>query len=177
MSVISSRYAEALFMLAKQENAVSEYQEDLTVVAGIYSCENKLREFLLCPRSSVYEKKQLVEDVFRGKTDSNVINFLKLLLDKSRISYLPEICTDFVKFADREKNVLNITIFTAAELEQDYVDAIRNKFKNHYEADDCRADIKNDPTLIGGVKVAVGDKLYDATINGNLKKLLSEMTV
>ena len=177
MPPVASRYAEAIFSLSVQNNAVDEYQEELTVLSGIYETESGFKAFLLSPGTNVQTKKRILTNLFEGKVGPSTLNFLLLLLDKDRIKYLPEICRQYIRMADEQKNVLHITIMTAIPLEQEYIDRICEKFKTSFHSVSVKASVQTDPSLIGGVKVAVGDKLYDGTIKGKLSKLRSVLSV
>jgi F-type H+-transporting ATPase subunit delta len=94
-----------------------------------------------------------------------------LLLDKGRIESLPGISREFSRLADKQRNILNITIMTAVPLDQAGIDRISEKFRHLYQASSVKVTLDVQPSLIGGVKVAVGDKLYDGTVKGKLAGL------
>jgi F-type H+-transporting ATPase subunit delta len=177
MSVVDKRYAEALFAVAVQENAVQDYANNLTAIAGTYESNGEFKDFLLNPQNDLAVKKQVFHNLFDGKIETNLLNFLKLLLDKNRILHLPTISTEFVRLADERNNVLTMTIYTAIPLEKDYIKSICDKFQALYQASDVKATVESDSSLIGGIKVAVGDKLYDASIKGKLSRLQSAMSL
>jgi F-type H+-transporting ATPase subunit delta len=177
MSIVDKRYAEALFNVSLEENAIKEYQDDLIALVDIYKANSEFRGFLLHPQNDVKTKKLVLTNVFEGKIKKNTLNFLMLLQDKNRMKHLPTISAEFVRLADEHNNVLNITIFTAISLEEEYVKSICEKFQMLFKSSEVKATVKLDPSLIGGIKVAVGDKLYDASIKGKLSRLLSAMTV
>jgi len=140
-----------------------------------FSAEHKFRSFLLNPNYNSSEKKQILSIVLNGKVERNTLNFLLLLLDKNRLNYLPEICTEYSKISDHANNILTIQIITAIPLEQESINLICEKYKKQYKAKDVKAMVSVDPSLVGGIKVSCGDKLLDATLKEKLMKLQSTL--
>ncbi len=176
MAIVDNRYAEAFLNLAVQEDAIEEYRTELAQISGIYESQKDFAEFLLNPENTSSIKKQVLSNVLEGKVSQSTLHFLLLLLDKGRIKFLPGISDEYARLADEKKNVLHLTIMTSAPLSQGYVDKVCDKFKEIYHSARVEATIEVDPTLIGGIKVAVGDKIYDGTVKGQIVRLQSALT-
>lgn len=173
MPLVDKRYAEALINVSAGMNAIDLYQNELTAVSDIFGNENELRAFLLNPKNSIDTKKAAVTAIFRGRIQQELMNMLFLLLDKGRISRLSGITREFVRMADEKRNILNVTIMTAIPISQMQIDSISEKFRKIYNSSSVKAAVEIDPTLVGGVKVAIGDKLYDGSVKGKLSRLQS----
>ncbi len=171
MPLVDKRYAEALINLAVEKDVIEAYQNELTVLSDIYGSERELRAFLLSPKNSVDTKKSMLSSLFGGKVQPDLLNLLFLLLDKGRISFLPGIGREFIRLADEKRSILHIAIMTPIPLDQAHIDRIGERFRKLYNSSSVKATVNLDPTLIGGVKVAVGDKLYDGSVSGRLSKL------
>lgn len=173
MPLVDKRYAEALINASVEKNTIDLYQNELMAVSDIFRNENELRFFLLNPKNSVDTKKAAITAIFKGRIQQELLNMLFLLLDKSRISRLSGITQEFVRMADEKRNILNITIITALPISQVQIGNISENFRKVYNSSSVKAAVEIDPTLIGGVKVAIGDKLYDGSIKGKLSRLQS----
>lgn len=171
MALVNKRYAEALVNLAIEKAAVDAYQEELLAVSEIYENEEALRTFLLNPENTSKTKKSVLSGILEGKVPQDILHFLLVLVDKGRVASLPGIYREYVKMANEKKSILNITIFAAAPIDQPQIDSIRDKFRVLYNAHSVKTVLEIDPSLIGGVKVAIGDKLYDGTVKGRLERL------
>ena len=173
MPLVEKRYAEALVSLSAEKNSLDDYQNELAAVAGIYEAESELKAFLLNPQNVVDVKKKVLGSILEGKVRQDILHLLFILLDKGRIGSLPGIYREYVRMADEKRNLLNITIMAATPVDQEHIDRIGEKFRKLYHSSSVKVAVKLDPTLVGGVKVAVGDKLYDGTIKGRLSRLQS----
>lgn len=176
MSMVAERYAKALLDLAVANGAAEKYQEELEAVSQTFQGENGLCTFLLAPQKNLMAKKTVLVRLFRGKIEENILRFLLLLLEKGRISFLPEICCSYVRMADEYRNILNITIASAVPLDKDQIDEISKTFQTVFHGSSAKITMETDISLLGGVKVTVGDRVYDGTITGKLLKMQSAVT-
>ena len=171
MALVDKRYAEAFVNLAMEKNAIDSYQEDLKAVSEIYGNEEVLRTFLLNPENTLKTKKSVLTGIFEGKIQQAVLHLLLVLADKGRMSSLPGIYREYVRMANEKRSILNMTIYTAVPIEQAQIDSISEKFRALNRAASVKVLLEIDPSLIGGVKVAIGDKLYDGSVKGKLARL------
>lgn len=171
MPLIEKRYAEALIGLSVQNNAIDDYQQELHVIVDLFRNMQDFRLFLLNPEIKTDIKKTVISNSFSGKIKKEMVNFLSLLLDKGRIRHLPGIFVEYLKAADKIRNTLNITIISALPLDDKQVSSIVEKYKLLYHSTSANLLQEIDKSLIGGVKVKIGDKVVDGTITGRLQGL------
>ncbi|MCR4437118.1 MAG: F0F1 ATP synthase subunit delta [Clostridiales bacterium] len=171
MPLVEKRYAEALIGISEKNGEIDAYQEDLQEITSLFNQDEEFRFFLLNPEIAVSSKKAVVEKLWEGAIRKEVLNFLKLILDKDRVKYLPGILEEYIRLADKRKNILSITIFSAAPLEPMQIEKIKAKYKQLYNASDVKVETKVDETLVGGIRVQAGDKVVDGTIKGRLASL------
>lgn len=176
MPLVDKRYAEALINLAADHNSIDTYHDEFASVNDIFNTEVELRAFLSSPKNSVEMKKNALTAIFETKIQKDLLNLLFLLLDKGRISRLQGIYSEFVRMADDRRNILNITIKTAIPIDETQIHTIGEKFRMLYHSSSVKTTVVVDPALVGGVKVAIGDKLYDGSISGKLSRLKSILT-
>ena len=175
MSTVGNRYAKALLDLAVRSHSVDTYRNQLLSVSQIYQTENALRTFLLSPHYELTTKRRLLSRVFDGKIRKNILYLLLLLLDKGRIEFLPDVSSAYARLADEYQNILNITVTTALPLTQAQIDRIGEQFRNVCHGSSVKMTVQTDRSLIGGVKVAIGDRAYDGTVKGKLLKMKSAL--
>ena len=90
MSVIGDRYAESLFDLAKEENKVTQYLDDIKLVGEVLGSDPQIVQFFNHVLIENEKKIQLLDQSFKGNVDQYVINFLKLLVQSRRIRYIDD---------------------------------------------------------------------------------------
>ncbi|NJD03702.1 MAG: F0F1 ATP synthase subunit delta [Ruminiclostridium sp.] len=171
MSLVENRYAEALIDIAAEKASIDAFMRDLGAFAEIYGHEPGFKDFLLNPQNETRIKKLVVKNAFNGRIESDIISFVSLLLDKSRIKYLPGIYEEFVKLADERRSILNINIISATPLDERQIATIAEKYRKLYKAASVKAQVKIAANLIGGVRVVIGDKVTDASVKGRLMEL------
>lgn len=171
MPLVEKRYAEALVKISVEKDMIKQHQQELALVAELYGREKDLKDFLLNPKTDRDTKKAFLSGIFSGRLENEVLGLLLLLLEKGRINHLPGINEEYSKLADERLNMLNMSIYAAVPLEEDQIRNISEKFRKLYDASAVKTSVVIDGSLVGGVKVMIGDKLLDGSIRGRLKEL------
>ncbi len=94
MDTIAKRYAEALFALAKEENAVKQYQKDMEKVEEIFQ-DSTILQFFSHVAIHDEDKYQVLDQCLKGQIETYVYQFLLLLIKKRRIRCILLICHQF----------------------------------------------------------------------------------
>lgn len=177
ISNISKRYARAFFEIATEEKQLEHYYEELNQFALIISQNKALSDFLANPVFEQGSKKGVVESII-GKLQLSgmTISFLKLLVDKKRIDILHDIVICYRQLMDEVLKKVRVNVKTAFPLSgkmQDYINSSLEKLTGRQ----VELFIENDPNLLGGIIIGVGDTLYDGSIKNqlnNMRNLLGE---
>lgn len=174
MPLAFSRYAEAFVDLAAEKNALDAYLEELSSITELCA-DRTLNALLANPEVSKRERKDILSGILKGRVRQEVQNFALLLIDKERIGSLPGILREAVRMANERRKIIDIIIYTAFPIGQEQIDSICEKFKKLYGAVGFKVAVRTDPTLLGGVKVAIGDKVYDGSVKKKLAGLRKSM--
>lgn len=175
MSLVGKRYAEALIGLSLEKGKLEEDRRQLGFLVDLYSNQSDLKELFLNPRISREEKKTVLTTLFEKELEPNIFNFTMLLVDKDRIKFLPDIYREFMRLADIKGNVMNMTVVSAMPLEDYQIDKIREKYKKVYNASTINLEMRLDSSLLGGIKIIIGDKVIDGTMSRRLENLKNEI--
>lgn len=176
MPLVEKRYAEALLKFSLENNSFDASINDFNIITDAYTNSFDLQNYLTNPKINKTEKKDLISKLFKENISEPMIRFVKLIIDKDRIKLLPEMFKEYLTLADKHRNSLNIDIYTALELDSKQVKALEKKYKQQYNKSRIRSKIIVDESLIGGIKVVIGDKVYDGSIKGQLEKLKNILT-
>ena len=174
MPIIEKRYAQALVDLALQHNSIDKYEKQLDEVALIVEKNKTFRECLLNPKVKADVKKALLTDIF-SFAGGEIVNLLKLLVDKRRMSSIGGIAAEFKKLADEKRNVIFIHIISATELDPAQIQAIETKYMRLYHSSRNRVTTEIDQKLLGGIKIVIGDRVIDGSVKGRLEALRSQL--
>lgn len=170
MSVISSRYSEALLMLAKEDNSIEDYEESIKLVKDTFENKEMAIRFFKSPKISKDNKKEVIKNTFNAQLKKEVLHFLYLLIDKNRFDYLIEICESYLVIADEALGRVKGKVYSVRELE---ASEIKNLQKSFSEKLGKEVHLENhvDESLLMGVRVEIDQKVYD----GSLKKQAQEL--
>ena len=173
MPVVEARYAEALLTAVPSPAAADGAGEALSELSNLWQTDAALSFFMQNPVVPNAVKKDTVLKLFpdTDKPDRLFYNFINLLIDKKRLSYLPEIEKEYSKIKNKTRNCLSMAVISARPLDNGQLDAIREKYRVKYGAAYATAVNVIEPGLIGGVRVKIGDAFVDDTLSGHLKNL------
>ena len=170
-------YAEAAFQLAKSGYALAAWSDVLSRLSSVAS-RPEMEECISNPRLSPVQLAQLCLDVAASDAKSGLSadqqNFVRVLADNDRLIVLPEISELFDELKHGHEGIKDAEITSAFVLDEatlkTLVVALERKFG-------CRiqATVKVDAELIGGVRIAVGDEVIDASVRGKLAAMATAL--
>lgn len=167
------RYAEAAFELARRDDALDAWRDDLHLAAELTSDEQVAR-IVDNPAAPIAQREDVIERLLAGRVSRPVHNLVVLLVRRGRISALPAVAREFVSLLNRERGIVAATVTSASPLTAGEVEAIRARLVAMTNA---QVDLETavDPGIIGGVTVRVGDRLLDASVRGRLGRLRAQL--
>ena len=127
IDVIANRYAEALFQLSEEENITKEIYNELHDVVEVIKNNKELDNVLKSPLVAKNEKTQLIEALFNNKINNDLKNFLKILVEKGRISSLKSIELTFKELLNDKHNIIEGTVISAIALTEKQVKELEEK--------------------------------------------------
>jgi len=127
------------------------------------------------PRVKPEELARLVDDIAAAPLGEQGANFVRTLAHNHRLGYLPEIAELFGTFKDDAEGVADVTVTSAAALDQAQrariVAALERRLKRK-----VRLHCETDPALIGGAILRSGDLVIDGSLRTRLNRIAYELT-
>lgn len=173
-SVVAKRYALALFRLAQGHGQTKSVQEDLLVLEKVYREHPELGQLLDNPRLSMSNKKELLTNSFKG-VNPLILNTLFVLLERQRMNEVLNLVDDFIELADETAGVASAKVFSTRPLTEDESAAISSTFAKKVGRQSLRIEKIIDPTLIGGIRLQIGNQIFDSSLSAKLEQLKREL--
>ncbi|MEA2663685.1 MAG: F-type H+-transporting ATPase subunit delta [Candidatus Eremiobacteraeota bacterium] len=163
---LARRYATAVFQLAQDAGKVGPVQHDLHTFVAALAADEDVRKFFRSPVVDRKEKETIVAQAF-SRLDPIALHTVLLLVRKRRENMVEEIVAQYDVLERQARGAQPLQVTSARELSRSQFDAIVGRLTATYHT---KFDVTQsvDPSLIGGVRITMGDKLADGTVAGRL---------
>jgi len=166
-------YAEAAFRVARDSGKLDAWQNALGKLAAA-SADAAVRSLLDDPKVDAKAIAALCVDVCGAATDAELKNFIQLLAENGRLAVAPEIAALFDESKNDVEGVKDAQITSAFPLQGQALDELRGDLERRFRCK-IQATVSVDPELIGGVRIAVGDQVIDASVRGKLAQMATAL--
>jgi len=170
---VARPYAEAVFQLARQQNALPVWAEMIRLVTAVAG-DAKVRVALDNPKLSAPEKESMFLSLCGDKLDGDGRNFIRVLIEGDRIGLLPEIRELFDTLKDGADGVARAQITSAFPLDDKQLGDLKAALERRF-GKTIEATVSVDRELIGGAKIVVGDTVIDGSVQGELQAMASHL--
>jgi len=168
MLTIARPYAEAVFKLAREGNALPSWSDALARLASVAQSPDA-RNLIGNPRFNDTQVATLVADV-AGELSAEQRNFVQLLAGNERLGVLSEIREHFEALRNAHEGVLDARVSSAYPLSDAQVADVAATLEAKY-ARKVKISVAIDPELIGGISIRIGDEVLDTSVRGKLAQL------
>jgi len=173
-SLITVRYARALFLLAKEKGLLDRCKADIERVADMCRQSAEFTRFLNNPVIRTSKKKALFSEIFADTVHEGTLNFLSLIVENNREVYLPGICRDFLSMTRREMGIKTAVITTASEFSEEATGRIKQTLEKAFHSK-FELTGKTNKKIIGGMILQIEDKQLDASLATQLRKIRTSL--
>lgn len=171
LSNVGSRYAQALFDLANDQKQVAAVEADLNSLRTALAESKDLRTLLGSPTFSAEDKaKGLAGIAAKAKFNPTTGKFLGLLAANGRAAVLPAAIEAFAKLSAAARGAVFAEVTTALPLDAAQAKGVAAALRQSL-GKDPEITTRVDPAILGGIKVKVGSRLFDASLRSKLDSL------
>lgn len=167
---VAKRYAQALFMLADESQNVDKIGNDLRLACDTITGNAELAQTYTGAQFSLAGKRGAITKIFQNQVDPRVLNFLLLLIEKHRTTYLADITEAYFKLDDEKKGIIDATATSAYPLKEDDAKNIALTLGKRL-GKTVRLKVVVDPSIVAGVKLQYGDKIIDGSVHSRLESM------
>lgn len=171
---VAKRYAAALFDVAQRDGAIDAILNDLKLVATDFEQVPYLKDMIMQPLVATERKLRVLSDAFGDRTTATTLNFLYLLVNKRRIKQLDEIAREYRALVDERQGRLVARVQTAVSLSKGQLDALQNALVAR-TGKKIEMQTEIDSSMIGGVRVRLGDTIIDGSVSGRLERIKRQL--
>ncbi|MGG7645979.1 F0F1 ATP synthase subunit delta [Rhodovulum sp. YNF3179] len=174
-SGIATRYATAVFELAKEDKQLPALESDIAALAEALEQSQDLAALISSPVYSRDDQSKAIVAVAKKMGLSQLVtNTLGLMADKRRLFTLPHFLRAVAELIAREKGEVTAEVRSAKALTKAQQDKLAKTLKESV-GKDVNINATVDESLIGGLVVKVGSRMIDSSIASKLSKLQNAM--
>ncbi|MGG3913971.1 F0F1 ATP synthase subunit delta [Rossellomorea vietnamensis] len=173
-STVAKRYALALFEIAQDHNQLEGIEEELRTVRAVFLENTELTVLFENPKLTLDKKKSLIQEAFLAASPY-VLNTLMLMTDRHRTGEITEMVEAFIELTNEARGIADATVYSVRPLTEDEQTALSSSFAKKVGKQSLRITNVTDENLLGGIKVQIGTRIYDGSLQGKLTRLEREL--
>ncbi|RSD27130.1 F0F1 ATP synthase subunit delta [Mesobacillus subterraneus] len=169
-STVAKRYALALFQLASEKQVLAQVEEELRTVKEVVVNNPELMAFLKSPKLPNEKKKEVLTNAF-GLVSTYVLNTLMILVDRHREDQITDVADQFIALANDAKGIAEAKVYSVQPLTAEQAGALSAAFAPQVGKSALQIENIVDSNLLGGVKLRIGNRIFDGSLQGKLDRL------
>jgi len=174
-SKIAAPYADALLNIADSTGNIDLVTSDVNDLLNLLSETKGLNRYLSSPTVSKTVKKELVINTISTGLNSYTKQFLLVLVERNRISYLKEIGDKYLEQVYELADIKIVQVSSAVPLTSEQEAILKTKISSMTKAKEVKIVTKIDKAILGGIIVQIGTQVIDVSLKGQLRQLSGSM--
>ncbi len=170
MAEISKEYAGALFMLALEKGKIDEFSCSLATVKSLIEEQPEYVDVLESPAILLSQRLEMIDEAFGDGFCEDIVSAIKLMCDGGDVDQLVATVDEFDKLVREHQNRTTATVYYVSELTSEQKERLAQRLKA-VSGKNVDVEYVKDESLIGGIKILLGDKLLDGSLAGKLNKV------
>ena len=170
---IARPYAQAVFRLGKDGQSLAAWSERLQRLSAVAQ-DPEMAKVIGNPKLSASQVADLFVSLASETRDKELSSFIGLLAENERFDILPQISEIFEELKSADEGVKEAVITSAFPLDDAQLARLVAQLESHFSAH-LQPRVEVDASLIGGIKVAVGDQILDASVRGKLDAMATAL--
>tara|TARA_Y100000590_G_scaffold407873_3_gene498541 strand:+ start:5174 stop:5701 length:528 start_codon:yes stop_codon:yes gene_type:complete len=172
----NNKYAKTLFDLSLQYKCTEMVQNQLKSIAHLFNKSSAFRLVLISKRLDIKTKVNVISKTLI-KFNPLIIEFISIIINNNLANELLDIIYKFNRLTSSNLQTDNVDVIIAHKLNKDDIDSLSESIYNALNAKP-KINVKHDANIIGGMKLRVGNKIFDNSVSyqiNQLKKTLHNM--
>lgn len=170
MTKTYKEYAEALFALGLENDAVDEYSQALESVRGVFSENPDYIDFLACYAIPASERTDALAEAFSDTLARNILSFLQLLCEQGNIKLFFDIADEYARLLLAHRSMSNAVVYSVIELDDRQKSALKARLEKL-----CGKSVSMsfaiDKSIMGGLYIDIDGSILDGSIRHRLHEV------
>ena len=176
LATIARPYAEALYKACAGKtgadlNGAAAWVDELAAIAA----NPQLRQLADNPKVTAEQVFGVIAGVARTALPDLAQNFLRTVIDNGRVQALPEIAAQFRALVNSNNGSSDAVVHSAFPLDAAALADLGATLEKRFGRK-LNLSVQQDETLIGGVRVVVGDEVLDTSVKARLEQMKAALT-
>ena len=172
LATIARPYAEALFKSTQADvNGTSEWLDALAAVAG----NGQLQQYAGNPKVTDQQVYDLVASVMRAPLPPVGQSFLRTVLENNRLATLPEVAAQYRAMKNALGGASDAVVYSAFPIAANQLGDVTQALEKRFGRK-LNVTVQHDESLIGGIRVVVGDEVLDTSVKARLEQMKLALT-
>jgi F-type H+-transporting ATPase subunit delta len=168
LATVARPYAEALFRVA-QNGDMAAWSGIVSELAQI-GANPDVQAFAGNPNVTPAQLAETIASLVKSPLNLEAKNFIAMLSENGRVALLPEIAAQFTMLKNASAGAADATVYSAFEMSPDQVNTLVATLEKKFGRK-LNPTVEVDPSLIGGVRVVVGDEVLDTSVRAKLQQM------
>jgi F-type H+-transporting ATPase subunit delta len=170
---IARPYAQAVFRLARESKALTTWSDRLQRLVAVAN-DVEMAKVIGNPKFSAGQVAELFVSLSGETGNQELVAFIGLLAENERLDVLTQIQEIYEQLKSADEGVKGAVITSAYPLDDAQLNNLMSQLESHFGSK-LQPCVEVDAALIGGVKVAVGDQVLDASVRGKLDAMATAL--
>jgi F-type H+-transporting ATPase subunit delta len=166
--IIAERYAQAFFDVALADKAVDRRRQALARAVERLGSD-QVRAMMANPKFEASARVAVADALLEG-VDDTARNLVRLLVERGRLGILPRILDAYDRLADANSGRVRAEVVSAVPLSAEQVKRIATELARRLGGD-VQTTVRQDPAVIGGLVIKIGDRVIDGSVRTRLREL------
>ena len=173
LSPLARPYAKAIFTAALDDGKQETVAQDLALLSAV-SQTKEVASLIQDPQLS----KEKIANTIIGLADGEVGDLsnkmLELLADNKRLNLIEAINVSYQELLEQHNKTSSILVNVADQPSEDNKKIITEKLLAEH-GEGSNIEFSEDPSIMGGLSIKIGDETLDLSIRGKVKKLVNQL--
>ena len=174
--LVSKVYGDALFSLALEENKLDEVWEEVKLLSSALQENKEFTNMMTHPDMTQEKGLALLEEAFGGKLSDVMMGFFQVLVKKGRFSEILSVLDYFQKEAKEYKKIGVVYVTTPTGLTKEQKSSIVERLTQISGYQSLEMNYVVDPGLLGGMRIRIGDRVVDNSIQTKLEEMTRSLS-